>query len=154
MRRITLPLLLAFSVVACGPSAEEQAEAAAAAAAAEQDSLMTEAQTAYDTSVFDTLTWETPERRGEYGPVVYLRSCEKCHGPQGLGDGGFVMGTDTLQPPSFREPTWAMAGDVDAIREAIFLGNREGMPHWGLVGLSAGAVDAVTQYILDGLGSN
>ena len=39
----------------------------------------------------------------------------------------------------------------DSIREAVFKGNREGMPHWGIVGLSYGAVDAVAQYIADGL---
>ena len=154
MRRIALPLVLGLVTVACGPSAEETALAEAAAAAAEADSLMAAAQTAYDASVFDTLTWETPERRAEYGPTVYLRSCAKCHGADGVGDAEFVMRGDTLRPPSFREPTWRMAGDIDAIRSAIFVGALEGMPHWGLEGLSAGAVDAVAQYIMDGLGGD
>jgi mono/diheme cytochrome c family protein len=150
MRWIALPLVAALAI-GCGPSEEQLAAEAEAAAAAAQDSMMAEVDAAYDPSVFDTLTWPTTTRRAEYGPTVYLSSCAKCHGPQGLGDGEFVLEGDTLRPGSFREPTWALAGDLEGIREAIFKGNREGMPHWGLVGLSYGAVDAVAQYIADGL---
>jgi len=154
MRWIALPLAIGLVTVACGPSAEETALAEAAAAAAEADSLMAAAEAGYDPSVFDTLTWVSPERRAEYGPTVYISSCARCHGAQGLGDSEFIMKGDTLRPPSFREPTWRMAGDIDAIRRAIFVGTLEGMPHWGLEGLSAGAVDAVSAYIVDRLGRN
>jgi mono/diheme cytochrome c family protein len=150
MRWIALSLVVAVAV-GCGPSEEEMAAEAAAAAAAEQDSMMAVVDAAYDPSVFDTLTWPTATRRAEYGPEAYVRSCSKCHGLQGLGDGGFVMGADTLQPPSFREPDWPLAGDLEGIREAIFKGNREGMPHWGIVGLTYAQVDAIAQYIADGL---
>ena len=68
---------------------------------------MAEAVAAFDASAFDTVTWETPEKRMERGQQVYTFSCLKCHGGDGLGDAGFVMGGDTLSPPSFREPTWA-----------------------------------------------
>jgi hypothetical protein len=154
MRRIALPLVVALATISCGPSAEEEAAAAAAAAAAEQDSLMGEVSEAYDPSVFDTLTWPTSTRRAEYGPTVYISSCAKCHGQTGLGDAGFVMAGDTLHPRSFREPDWHLAGDLEGIRRAVFTGNREGMPHWGLVGLSYGAVDAVAQFIADGMPRN
>lgn len=150
MRWIALPLVVAVAT-ACGPSEEDMAAEASARAAAEQDSLMAVVDSTYDPSVFDTLTWPTPTRRAEYGPTVYLSSCAKCHGATGLGDGGFVLAGDTLHPASFREPTWRLAGNLEGIRRAVFSGNREGMPHWGLVGLSYGAVDAVAQYIADGM---
>ena len=154
MRWIALPLVVLMVSAGCAPSAEEQAQAAAAAAAAAEDSLLATAVAAYDASAFDTLTWETPEKRLEYGGVVYVSSCSRCHGREGLGDAGFVRGGDTLRPPSFKEPTWRMAGNAEAIREAIFIGTAEGMPHWGLEGLKPGPVDAVTAYILNGLGGN
>lgn len=150
MRWIALGLVFAITA-ACGPSEEQMAADAAAAAAAEQDSLMALVDSTYDPSVFDTLTWPNETRRAEYGPTVYLASCAKCHGAQGLGDGGFVLAGDTLRPRSFREPDWRLAGDLAGIRKAVFSGNREGMPHWGLVGLSYGAVDAVAQYVADGM---
>lgn len=153
MRRIALPLALALATVTCGPSAEDQAAEAAAAAAAREDSLQTASMAAYDASVFDTLTWESPEERLERGSQVYNFSCARCHGPQGLGDAGFVRQGDTLRPPSFREPTWAMAGNIDAIRRAIFVGTAEGMPHWGLEGLKPEAVDAVAAYIVADMGN-
>ena len=150
MRWIALPLVVAVVSVACGPSAEEQAAAAAQAAAAREDSLVAEANVAFDASVFDTLTWESPQARLARGQQVYTFSCAKCHGPAGTGEGGFVRGGDTLQPPSFREPNWALAGDTAGIRKAIFVGTAENMPHWGLEGLKAEAVDAVSHYILAG----
>jgi len=154
MRRIALPLVVALATVTCGPTAEEQAAAAAAAAEAAEDSLMAAADASYDASVFDTLTWESEAAALERGKQVYSFSCARCHGPEGLGDANFVRGGDTLQPPSFREPTWPLASDRAGIRKAIFVGTAENMPHWGLEGLKAEAVDAVALYILDGLGGN
>ncbi|MBT8396334.1 MAG: c-type cytochrome [Gemmatimonadetes bacterium] len=154
MRWFALPLVVVVLAVGCGPTEEEMAAEAAAVAAAAQDSMMAEAVAMFDASVFDTLTWETPEKRADRGAQVYNFSCARCHGSEGLGDGGFVMAGDTLRPPSFREPTWAMAGDEPAVRRAIFVGTKEGMPHWGLEGLKAEAVDAVAAYVVSGLGSD
>jgi mono/diheme cytochrome c family protein len=153
MRWMTLPLvlLLAATTAACGPTEEELAAEAATAAAARADSLMAAAEAGFDAAVYDTLTWEDDAARLARGAQVFQFSCSKCHGSEGLGDGGFVLGGDTLQPPSFREPTWAMAGDIAAIREAIFVGTKEGMPHWGLEGLKAESVDAVAHYIMGGM---
>lgn len=115
---------------------------------------MAEASAAFDQSVYDTLTWESDQARADRGAQVYNFSCTKCHGDEGLGDAGFVLGGDTLRPPSFREPTWAMAGDLEAIRNAIFVGTKRGMPHWGLEGLKAEAVDAVARYVMNGPGGD
>jgi mono/diheme cytochrome c family protein len=150
MRWIPLALVGCLALVACGPSEEDLAAAAAAAEAAKQDSLVNVASAAFDASVFDTVTWEEPQKRMDRGKQVYSFSCAKCHGAEGLGDGGFVRGGDTIRPPSFREPTWRLAGDETAIRQAIFVGTAENMPHWGLEGLKAEAINAVTHYILEG----
>lgn len=109
------------------------------------------AREAFDPSMFDTVTWETSEKALERGEVVYRYSCQRCHGERGLGDAGFVRHGDTLRPPSFREPTWEFARDKEGIREQVFVGTGETMPHWGLVGLPPRDVDAVAIYILDGL---
>ena len=154
MRWIVLPLIVALASTGCGPSEEDIAAEEAARQAAVEDSLMAAAEAAFDASVFDTLTWESQEKRLARGEQVYNFSCSRCHGPEGLGDTGFVRGGDTLRPPSFREPTWALAGDIDAVRRAIYVGTKEGMPHWGLEGLHAEAADAAALYILEGLGSS
>lgn len=154
MRWIALPLAVAMATVTCGPSAEEIALAEKAAAAAAQDSLLAVAEAAFDASVFDTLTYESDEAALERGQQVYSFSCTRCHGEEGLGDAGFVRGGDTLQPPSFKEATWPMAGDKEAIRKAIFVGTTENMPHWGLEGLKAESVEAVARYIVEGMGGN
>ncbi len=154
MRWIALPMAAALFAAACGPSEEEQANAAAAVAQAERDSLANAAETAYDAAVYDTITWESEEARLARGQQVWTFSCAKCHGASGLGDGGFVQAGDTLRPPSFREPTWPLAGDAAAIRHAIFVGTGENMPHWGLAGLKAESVDAVTYFIINGFGAH
>jgi mono/diheme cytochrome c family protein len=134
---------------ACGPTEEELAQQALEAAAAQQDSLMAAATDMFDAEVFDTLTWEDDQERMDRGQQVYNFSCSKCHGSEGLGDAGFVMRGDTLRPQSFADPTWALATDTTALRRAIFVGTAEGMPHWGLEGLKAEAIDAVSAFILE-----
>jgi mono/diheme cytochrome c family protein len=150
MRWITLPLVFALAASGCasGEPAEEEAAADTAAAS------MASAVEAYDPTAFDTITWESEEAALERGQVVYRFSCLKCHGERGTGDTGFVRGGDTLRPPSFREPDWEFAGDKDGIRQQIFVGTAEGMPHWGLAGLGPKDIDAVATYILEGFGSN
>ena len=152
MRWFALPLAVALATVTCGPSEEEIALAEKAAAAAAEDSLLAAADAAFDASVYDTLTYESEEAALERGQQVYTFSCARCHGDQGLGDAEFVHGGETLTPPSFREATWRMAGDKEAIRKAIFVGTAENMPHWGLEGLKAESVEAVARYIAGGMG--
>ena len=144
MRRIATALAIAFVSVACaGGEPAEDVQAG-------PDSL-TLAREAFDSTAFDTITWETQQKALDRGQVVYRFSCLKCHGDKGLGDAGFVRAGDTLRPPSFREATWALAGNKEAIREQVFVGTGESMPHWGLVGLGPRDLDAVAIYILEGL---
>lgn len=143
-------LALVLVLGACGDSTEEQA-----ALQAEQEAMMAQAQAdtmamavaAFDPAGFDTISWDNQQAAMERGATVFRFSCQKCHGVNGAGDGGFVQAGDTLRPPSFREGDWRFAEDLDGLREQIFVGAAEGMPHWGLEGLKYRDVDAVARYI-------
>jgi len=145
MRSIPATLAAALLSAACagGEPADDTSQGSA-------DSLVL-AQTAFDPTMFDTVTWETQVEALERGEVVYRFSCLKCHGEKGLGDSGFVRGGDTLRPPSFREADWLYAGDKEGIRQQVFVGTAKAMPHWGLVGLPPRDLDAVAIYIIEGL---
>ncbi len=145
MRWFAMPLVFALASVAC-----EGGEPAQDAADAGPDSVAI-ARQAYDAAAFDTVTWENQEAAIERGQVVYRFSCLKCHGEEGLGDAGFIRGGDTLRPPSFLDPEWQYAEDKAGLREQVFVGTAEKMPHWGLVGLGPKDLDAVAIYILEDL---
>lgn len=117
-----------------GPTAEESVQMAAAQ---------------FDSSAFDTITWDSAEAAHERGSIVFTYSCAKCHGPRGFGDGGFIAEGDTLHPPSFHRTAFPFEGDLEGLRVQIYTGRPGGMPHWGLVGLGYRDVDAVARYILE-----
>jgi mono/diheme cytochrome c family protein len=140
-------LVAALWLVACGTDQEARQAAREAARAAAQADTMQMAQAAFDPALFDSVTWDGDSLAVARGDVVWNFSCRKCHGPSALGDGGFVLRGDTLHPPSFREPDWRFATDLEGLRAYIFAGNEKGMPHWGLVGLTPRDIDAVAKYI-------
>lgn len=148
-RRILFTTLAVFLLGpgACQDSADTE-EAEPDRAALRADSV-TMAAAAYDEAAFDTITWESQEARIERGRLVYRISCERCHGQQGRGDGRIAAAADTINPPSFLEEEWALADDLEGLRARVFAGTAEGMPHWGLYGLTYKDVDAVTTYILE-----
>jgi mono/diheme cytochrome c family protein len=145
--RIGLAIVAAALVAAsaCSP-ADDQASTGEALRQAHADSVML-AEEMYDPAVFDTIAWESPEAALERGAVVFSFSCQKCHGPVGAGDGGFVQQGDTLRPPSFLADDWQFAQDRDGLRKRVFTGTAEGMPHWGFYGLKFRDIDAVAIYI-------
>jgi len=146
MRGGAVALTAVMVLAGCGGSAQpgtatDRVQADSVALAAEQ----------FDNSAFDTLTWNGDTAAFNRGHTTYVWSCQKCHGTTGAGDAGFVFQGDTLHPPSLIAPDWKYATDLAGMREAIFAGNAEGMPHWGLVGMKVRDIDAVTRYILEGL---
>ena len=99
------PLFLAAALLtACNAEPPPPPEALPSA-----DDTVEVALASYDAAAFDTIAWETPGEATVRGSVVYSYSCQKCHGSQGYGDGGFVTRGDTLRPPSFHDPDWRSA---------------------------------------------
>jgi len=147
MRRISITLTAALAWLgACGGEAPPPPAEEPPPTVTREDSAKMVAA-AYDSTVFDTLQWQSEDAALDRGGLVYRVSCSTCHGEGGRGDRGFVFQGDTLRPPSFVEPSWAYAADLPALRRKIFTGSVVGMPYWGLVGLTYKDVDAVARYI-------
>jgi mono/diheme cytochrome c family protein len=134
---------------ACGPG-----ETSTADQEPTPEDTVAAAMAAFDPTAFDSISWPTTEDAVERGGVVFRFSCRKCHGEGGAGDGGFVTAGDTLRPPSFLTEDWPFAEDKDALRQQIFTGTADGMPHWGLEGLKPRDIDAVAIYIQESLRSS
>jgi mono/diheme cytochrome c family protein len=130
----------------CGPGAEEEAaQRAEDLRLARADSVAT-AETMYDSSVFDTIQWESQEATLERGALVWRVSCQKCHGMDGRGEGQLAQ-EHGLQMPDLLAGDWQFAGDPTAIRHRVYVGHESAMPAWGLYGLAYRDVDAVAYHI-------
>ncbi|UCC81931.1 MAG: c-type cytochrome [Gemmatimonadota bacterium] len=140
---LALSYLVLIASAGCG--GESDAEREARMAAARADSIRM-AEEAYDAMVFDTVSWESDNARVQRGAIVWQASCEKCHGAEGRGDGEYAMQLG-LEVPSFLEPDWTYAFEVDSLRHRIFVGLEGDMPNWGLHGLGYRNIDAAAGYI-------
>jgi mono/diheme cytochrome c family protein len=136
-------------IAACGgPDAEQTAAQSAEARRAARADSVAQAAEMFDPAVFDTIAWASDNERWERGGVVWSFSCQKCHGADGRGQGEVAVQAN-LAVPDLVAAEWPLAGDVPAIRRAIFVGHESAMPSWGLVGLKYKDVDAVAHYIDD-----
>lgn len=145
-----LALVLLLGPTGCGGANEQdqpQASREEALRAARADSVA-RAVEMYDASVFDTLSWENDNARWERGGVVWSFTCARCHGSDGAGKGADAVNFN-IAMPDMTAADWAMAGDIPAIRERIFVGHETEMPSMGLIGLSYSDVDAAAHYIND-----
>jgi mono/diheme cytochrome c family protein len=140
-----LRVLLAVVVLAGCESRPEEAREA------RELRLVAEAREAYDPATYDTIHWASPEQAIVRGHDVFQWACADCHGPAGLGDGGYVQEGDTLRPPSFQRPGFPYAHDLDALRRQVYAGSAFGMPHWGLRRMHPRDIDAVSRYIMQEL---
>lgn len=144
----TLPLV-ALIAAGCAGGEESADESAERLQSARADSVGM-AEMEYDAAVFDTIEWETAEDRLNRGRVVWQFSCQKCHGPDGRGEGSLARTWD-LSVPDLTARDWTYQGDLEAIRHRIFVGHESEMPNWGLHGLKYQDIDAVAAHIVNGL---
>jgi mono/diheme cytochrome c family protein len=141
-RAIFMVLSLALlGTWACGSDNQSQAVAGAA--------KLGFAQAPFDATVFDTLTWSSHDQLLAYGESVFNANCKKCHGPTGAGEGGYIYGGQSVEPPSFLVLNWRFANDPIGLRRYIYSGSVGGMPYWGLTGADYRDIDAVADYIVE-----
>ncbi|HSR43479.1 MAG TPA: c-type cytochrome [Longimicrobiales bacterium] len=135
-------LVACLGVGACGPEHEFEPP--------DREEQVAEADTLFSAAVFDTLTWPSDEARALEGNVVYSSRCRQCHGPLGRGGTDYATERD-LDVSSLVEPGWEYADDPDGVRRRIFAGHPEGMPTFGVAGITPREIDATAFYILERL---
>ncbi len=144
MRRV-IPTVLALAwLAACGKEAPPPVEEANDTGHADSVAM---AAAAFDPTVLDTITWNSPDEALTRGGLVFRVSCNKCHGVTGNGDGDLVADGKSAKPPSFLTVDWKYADDPIGLRKLIFSGSANDMPYWGLVGLKYRDLDGVAAYI-------
>lgn len=112
----------------------------------ERAAQVEQADSLFSPALFDTVTWSSDSLRLAVGNDMFSARCRRCHGYLGEGGPAEVRGRQ-IQVPSLVEPEWAYANDMEAIRHRIFTGHPDGMPTWGVAGLTVREVDAVAYYI-------
>lgn len=106
-----------------------------------------QADSFFSPALFDTITWSSDSLRVAVGNDMFAARCRRCHGYLGEGGPAEIRG-EQIAVPSLVEPEWPYASDMDVIRRRIFTGHPDGMPTWGVAGLTAREIDAVAHYIL------
>lgn len=138
-------VLFILAVVALGCAGQEEATDSAALTAADTVAM---AYQAYSPEAFDTVNWPSDSVALERGQVVYRAGCGECHGEDGSGDALHVTTAgDTLHPPDFHRADFAMVDDLQALRQKVYAGNTQGMPHWGLRRMDPRDIDAVARWV-------
>jgi mono/diheme cytochrome c family protein len=104
------------------------------------DSLLT-------AETFDTIAWASDAERVQAGNNVFAAKCRSCHGYLGDGDTDYAREHD-LDVPSIVRADWPYQ-NVASVRRMIFIGHHDGMPTWGVAGITPREIDAVAFYITD-----
>jgi mono/diheme cytochrome c family protein len=107
---------------------------------------VSQAASVYAASIFDTVSWASDSLRALDGNEVYAEKCRRCHGALGRGQAEYARQRG-LQMPSLVEPDWRLA-DMDSLRRTIFVGHEEGMPVYGIGGISPREIDGAAYYVL------
>jgi len=107
-----------------------------------------QADSLFGTVTFDTIAWDSDEDRGIAGNVTFSSKCRNCHGP--LGRGGTEYAAErNLDVPSLVEPGWRFDDDLRGVRRRVFAGHEDGMPTWGVAGISLREIDAAAYYLIE-----
>ena len=139
VRGAAVPLLAALALVAAACEKHEFEPPDRAQRVAEAEALLTP-------ETFDTITWPSDSARAFAGNDVYAARCRDCHGYLGTGDTDYAR-EHNVEPPSLVRPDFPYQ-DVVAMRRVIFTGHPEGMPTWGVAGITPREIDAAAFYIL------
>lgn len=106
-----------------------------------------EANMLYSPTLFDTINWASDSARALDGNAVYAAKCRRCHGPLGEGDTPYANERD-LKVPSLVERDWPFASSLDSVRHTVFVGHAQGMPTFGVAGITLREIDAASYYLL------
>lgn len=136
MKRAAALLLAAALGAACGHDFEPPDRA----------ERVDQAARLYSAALFDTVTWASDSARSLAGNEVYAATCRRCHGPLGQGGTDYARQRG-LEVPSLVEPDWPVSR-VDTLRRRIFVGHEEGMPTFGVAGISPREIDGAAFYLL------
>jgi len=140
MKRRGALLLGGLTIAACGHDFEPP----------DRHARVLEAEAQYSAAAFDTLRWESDSARAFEGNEVYAAKCRRCHGPLGRGETEYARERG-LTIPSLVEADWPYASDLDSLRHKIFIGHEEGMPIYGVAGISLREIDSSAFYVLNEL---
>ncbi|MEX0890995.1 MAG: c-type cytochrome [Gemmatimonadota bacterium] len=143
-RSAAVMLVLVVAASACDGQPDPAADPDAPTAA---DTLVM-AYESFSPEAFDTVGWPSDSAALERGAFVYRAGCSTCHGVDGRGDAGHVTPAgDTLHPPDFHRADFALGDDLQALRQKVYAGNVQGMPHWGLRRMDPRDIDAVARWV-------
>lgn len=112
-----------------------------------REGQMLQADSILTPETFDTITWSSDSLRVAAGNNAYASQCRSCHGYLGRGDTDYAR-EHNVQPPSLVREDWPYT-DIAAVRRRIFIGHPEGMPTWGVAGITPREIDAVAYYLLE-----
>ena len=107
-----------------------------------------EADEVFSMALFDSIAWPSDSIRALDGNVVYSTFCRNCHGTLGRGETDYAAERG-LEVVSLVAPDWRYAEARDSVLHRIFVGHVQGMPTWGVAGISPREMDAVTHYLMD-----
>jgi mono/diheme cytochrome c family protein len=113
----------------------------------DQSERVAEATERLSPALFDSISWASEERRFLEGEGIYAAKCRRCHGTFGDGNTEYARERD-LDVPGLVDPEWRWADSLEAARSLVFTGHENGMPIWGVAGISPREIDAVTYYVL------
>jgi mono/diheme cytochrome c family protein len=109
-----------------------------------------QAEMLYSSALFDTINWPTDSVRALDGNAVFAAKCRRCHGTLGRGVTDYAQARE-LKVPSLVEPGWPLAASIDSVRHTVFTGHAQGMPTFGVAGITLREIDAASYYVLNRL---
>lgn len=139
--RVAAAAVLLIGVSACGHKEFDPPD---------RETQIAEADVLFRAIQFDTIVWEGDDARARAGNEVFARECRNCHGTLGAGATEYAQ-AQGLEVPSLVDQEWVFAESIDSVRHRVFVGHAGGMPTWGVAGITAGEVDAVSYYLLERL---